>query len=48
MFSRPVLFVGVLIAAVAVPYVLLDKNLANTARGQWNRLLGPRECWKGP
>jgi hypothetical protein len=38
MFGRPVLLAGVLAAAVAVPYVLLDKNLAQTARGQWNRL----------
>jgi hypothetical protein len=38
MFSRPVLFVCVLAAAVGVPYLLLDKNLAQTARGQWNRL----------
>jgi len=34
------LFLGVLIAAVAVPYVLLDENLAASARGQWDRLLG--------
>jgi len=34
------LFLGVLIAAVAVPYVLLDENLATSARGQWDRLLG--------
>ncbi len=38
MFSRPVLFAGVLVAAVAVPYLLLDKRLAATARGQWRRL----------
>jgi hypothetical protein len=43
MFSRPMLFLGVLIAAVAVPYVLLDKNLAASARGQWDRLLGRAE-----
>jgi len=40
MFSRPVLFAGVLIAAVAVPYLLLDKRLRETARGQWRRLTG--------
>jgi hypothetical protein len=43
MFSRPLLFVGVLIAAVAVPYVLLDENLAKTARTQWGRLWGTAE-----
>ena len=40
MFSRPILFVGVLIAAVAVPYVLFDDNLAKTASAQWTRLWG--------
>jgi hypothetical protein len=40
MFSRPLLFVGVLVAAVVVPYLLLDENLAEGARGTWNRLLG--------
>lgn len=40
MFSRPMLFVGVLAACVAVPYLLLDKNLSQTARAQFNRLLG--------
>jgi hypothetical protein len=40
MFSRPFLFVGVLIAAVAVPYVLLDDDLAKTASAQWTRLWG--------
>jgi hypothetical protein len=34
------LFLGVLVAAVAVPYVLLDENLAASARGQWDRLMG--------
>jgi hypothetical protein len=34
------LFLGVLVAAVAVPYVLLDENLAASARGQWDRLIG--------
>ena len=37
---RPVLLVCLLAAAVGVPYVLLEKDLAATARGQWNRLLG--------
>lgn len=40
MFGRPVLFVGVLAAAIGVPYVLLDKNVAQTAGGQWSRLVG--------
>ena len=43
MFSRPMLLIGVLVASVAVPYVLLDKNLAQTARTQLNRLLGRAE-----
>ena len=38
MFTRPVLFFGVLLAAVVVPYVLLNDQLATTARSQWNRL----------
>jgi hypothetical protein len=40
MFSRPMLFVGVLVACVAVPYVLLDQQLAQSVRGQWNRVAG--------
>jgi len=40
MFNRPTLFVGVLVAAVVVPYLLLDKHLAQAARGQWDRMLG--------
>ncbi len=40
MFSRPMLFLGVLIASVAVPYILLDENLAASVRGQWERLVG--------
>jgi len=40
MFSRPVLFVGVLVACVVVPYVLLDDHLAQSVRGAWNGLLG--------
>ena len=43
MFSRPMLFFGVLLAAVVVPYVLLDEHLAQTARGTWSRLLGKVE-----
>jgi hypothetical protein len=35
------LFLGVLVASVAVPYVLLSDQLASTARGQWHRLFGP-------
>jgi len=34
------LFLGVLVAAVAVPYVLLDEHLAGTVRDGWDRLLG--------
>ena len=40
MFRRPVLLIGVLAAAVLVPYLLLDKNVSQMARGQWNRLVG--------
>lgn len=40
MASRPVLFLGVLAAAVAVPYVLLDKNLSQTAKAQYERVAG--------
>src|SRR5215467_11022541 len=43
MFSRPVLFVGVLVACVVVPYVLLDDHLAEGVRGVWNRVLGKAE-----
>jgi hypothetical protein len=43
MISRPMLFVGVLVAAVVVPYLLLDENLAQGARGAWNSLIGNRE-----
>jgi hypothetical protein len=46
MFSRPVLFFGVLLAAVAVPYILLDDHLAASARASWNRLLGKVEAKK--
>jgi len=42
MFNRPLLFVGVLAAAVAVPYVLLDKNLSQTAQAQLQRFTGKR------
>jgi hypothetical protein len=38
MFSRPVLFAGVLLASFVVPYVLLNEELAATARGHWDRL----------
>lgn len=40
MFSRPVLFLGILAAAVVVPYVLFSKNLSTTAGTHWNQLLG--------
>lgn len=40
MFSRPMLFLGVLVAAVVVPYVLLDENLSGVVRDNWDRLLG--------
>jgi hypothetical protein len=42
MFSRPLLFFGVLVAAVVVPYVLFDEHLAETTRGYWQRLVGKR------
>jgi len=44
MFNRPLLFLGVLTAAIVVPYVLLDENLAQTARTQLNRLWGKAEA----
>lgn len=40
MFSRPMLFLAVLVAAVVVPYVLLDEQLAETVRSGWNGLIG--------
>ena len=40
MFSRPMLFLGILVAAVVVPYVMLDEHLSDTVHGQWDRLLG--------
>jgi hypothetical protein len=40
MLNRPLLFFGVLLAALVVPYVLLDEKLAETARSQWGRLAG--------
>lgn len=43
MFSRPMLFLGVLVAAVVVPYVLLDEHLAQSVRGGWNRIVGKME-----
>jgi len=47
MFSRPMLLVGVLVASVVVPYVLLDKNLSQTAQAQFNRLLGKGQSASG-
>jgi hypothetical protein len=38
MFSRPMLFAGVLVASIVVPYVVLNEELAATARGHWQRL----------
>jgi hypothetical protein len=38
MFNRPLLLVGILAAAVVVPYLLLDDNLAATAKAQFSRL----------
>jgi hypothetical protein len=38
MFSRPMLFFGVLLASVVVPYVVLNDQLAETAGAQWQRL----------
>jgi len=43
MFNRPMLFVGVLVAAVVVPYILLDEHLAQAARAGWNGLRGKAE-----
>jgi hypothetical protein len=40
MFSRPMLFLGVLAAAIGVPYLMLNERLAETAKGQLNRLWG--------
>src|SRR5262245_22553484 len=38
MSSRPLLFLGGLAAAVAVPYILMDDQLGKTARTQWDKL----------
>lgn len=38
MFSRPVLFIAVLLAAVVVPYVALNEQLSASARSQWQRV----------
>src|SRR5262249_15052442 len=43
MFTRPMLFIGVLLAAIVVPYVVLDEQLGQSVRGGWNRLLGKAE-----
>jgi hypothetical protein len=43
MFSRPMLFLGVLVAAVVVPYVLLDEHLSESVHSTWDRLLGRME-----
>jgi len=43
MFSRPTLFVGVLVAAVVVPYILFDEHLARGARAGWNGIFGRAE-----
>jgi hypothetical protein len=40
MLTRPLLFAGILAACVVVPYVAFNEQLADTARGQWNRLTG--------
>lgn len=45
--NRPLLFVGVLVAAVAIPYVLLDKNLSQTARSQLDRISGRARSMAG-
>lgn len=47
MFSRPMLLVGVLVASVVIPYVLLDKNLSQTAKNQLSRLMGRSEAYDG-
>jgi hypothetical protein len=46
MFSRPMLLIGVLAAAVVVPYVLFNQNLSTTTSTQWNQLLGKGEPGK--
>jgi hypothetical protein len=43
MFSRPMLLVGVLVACVIVPYVLLSKDLSQIAHTQLNRIMGRTE-----
>src|SRR4051794_29420485 len=43
MFSRPMLFVAVLVAAVVVPYVLLDEHLSESMHSTWDRVLGRAE-----
>jgi hypothetical protein len=40
MFSRPMLFFGVLVASVVVPYVVFNEDLAASARGHWQWLTG--------
>jgi hypothetical protein len=37
------LFLGVLVAAVVLPYVMLDQHLADTVRGSWDGLLSRGE-----
>src|SRR4051812_35453493 len=43
MFRRPLVFVGILVAAVAVPYVLLNKKLSESAGKTWTGLVGKAE-----
>jgi Family of unknown function (DUF6690) len=46
MIKRSLLFVGVLAAAVVVPYLLLDEHLVPAARGQLGRLWHPWDTAK--
>jgi hypothetical protein len=47
MTQRPVLLVGVLAAAIGVPYLLLEKSALQSVLGQWNRLVGKAEAKPG-
>lgn len=43
MFNRSMLLVGLLVAAVVVPYLLLNERLAQAARTGWSGLVGKAE-----
>jgi hypothetical protein len=47
MFNRGMLFVIVLVAAVVVPYVVMDDGLSKTAKGEWQRYFGKGDAAAG-